>query len=186
MTTVGGQPIEKDRMYRVATKISDLTNGQSPPFTEYYTAHPEMLPPKGAYVNIHAEIMTYLARSIWRKMFSSITNKYEDVEERFQTLDLDSDGIVTVEEIQVALRDIVGLSVHSDELSLAKFVHSYADISGDGQLTMEDMIIFDEEIERSIRNERRSRFSFGKDVADWTMKLGGGENRRSTVSSKKQ
>jgi hypothetical protein len=57
VTHVGNQPIELDRIYRVATKISDLTNGQSPPWTKYYLEHPECLPPKGAYVNVshHAE-----------------------------------------------------------------------------------------------------------------------------------
>jgi hypothetical protein len=52
VTHVANQPIELDRIYRVDTKISDLTNGQSPPFTEYYLEHPEWLPPKGAYVNV--------------------------------------------------------------------------------------------------------------------------------------
>jgi 2',3'-cyclic-nucleotide 2'-phosphodiesterase (5'-nucleotidase family) len=52
VTHVANQPIELDRIYRVATKISDLTNGQSPPLTKYYLEHPEWLPPKGAYVNV--------------------------------------------------------------------------------------------------------------------------------------
>ena len=34
VTHVNGKPIEHDLTYRVATKISDLTNGQSPAWTE--------------------------------------------------------------------------------------------------------------------------------------------------------
>mgnify|MGYP003324290797 CR=1 FL=1 len=31
---VGGRPREKDEIYRIVTKVGDLTNGQSAPFTE--------------------------------------------------------------------------------------------------------------------------------------------------------
>ena len=33
ITMVGGRPLDPNRVYRVATKIKDLTNGQSPPLT---------------------------------------------------------------------------------------------------------------------------------------------------------
>jgi hypothetical protein len=65
VTHVAGEPIDLNRVYRVATKIGDLTNGQSPPWTEYFTAHPEVLPPKGAYVNIQSDLMSYFARTLW-------------------------------------------------------------------------------------------------------------------------
>jgi 2',3'-cyclic-nucleotide 2'-phosphodiesterase (5'-nucleotidase family) len=75
VTHVANQPIELDRIYRVATKISDLTNGQSPPLTEYYLEHPEWLPPKGAYLNVshrfeyeyeytHSDISCYALRYV--------------------------------------------------------------------------------------------------------------------------
>ena len=66
VTHVNGQPLDRDRIYRVATKIGDLTNGQSPPWTEYYKQNPDVLPPKGAYVNIHSELMSYFGRNLWR------------------------------------------------------------------------------------------------------------------------
>ena len=47
VTHVAGEPLDESKVYRVGTKISDLTNGQSPAWTEYYTNHPELLPPKG-------------------------------------------------------------------------------------------------------------------------------------------
>ena len=50
LTMCGGRPLEKDEVYRIVTKVGDLTNGQSAPFTEYFTAHPEKLPPKGNYL----------------------------------------------------------------------------------------------------------------------------------------
>jgi hypothetical protein len=46
VTHVSGEPLDLDKTYKVATKVSDLTNGQSPTLTEYYRAHPEALPPQ--------------------------------------------------------------------------------------------------------------------------------------------
>jgi len=161
ITKVRGEPINHKKVYRVATKISDLTNGQSPPWTEYYTQHPGLLPPKGAYVNIHAELMGYFARNLWRKIWDNLSNiignecaisEGEDVdgcnaEMRMKTLDRDEDGLVSVEEIQKALGDIVGLSIDNRELSLAQFVHSFADTDGSGEVTLNDLQLFCDEME---------------------------------------
>jgi len=163
VTHVGGKPLERDRLYRVATKVSDLTNGQSPPWTEYYSAHPHLLPPKGAYVNIHAELMSFFARNMWRKIWEAIAphpsmeNKMEacdgdeDPEEcnpwaRLERLDHDRTGEITVEEIHAALGDVIGLSVDENELSLAQFVHSFADADGDGRVTLKDFETFCDEM----------------------------------------
>lgn len=162
VTHVNGQPIDMDRMYRVATKISDLTNGQSRPLTDYYTAHPEVYPPKGAYVNIHAELMSYFARNLWRKIWEAISPTITglcspteecDPEGRLATLDLDEDGVISIDEIHAALRDVVGLSVDERERSLAQFVHSFADTDGDGKVTVEDFEIFCDEMPQVYKTD---------------------------------
>jgi len=185
ITHVAGKEIEPDRIYSVATKVSDLTNGQSPPWTEYYEAHPEHLPPKGAYANIHAELMSFFARNMWRKIWEAIgpeaTTKngsviysndptelctYDcDPSERLERLDLDQDGIVTVDEIHNALRDVVGLSVDPTEKSLAEFVHSFADTTGDGVVTLEDFETFCEEMP-AFYESQKWRLAFPKVAAD--------------------
>jgi hypothetical protein len=158
VTQVRGKPIDHQKIYRVATKIPDLTNGQSPPWTEYYTQHPMLLPPKGAYVNIQAELMAYFAKNLWRKIWDDLSKtigsecdvdaEMEDcnAEMRMKTLDKDMDGLVSVEEIQAALADIVGLSVDDRELSLAQFVHSFADTTGSGEVTLDDLLAFCDEM----------------------------------------
>jgi len=158
ITHVGGTEIEPDRIYRVATKISDLTNGQSKPWTEYYKEHPECLPPKGAYVNLYSELMAFFAKNMWRKIWEAIgPNKTSgpkidlghhscDPAGRLAKLDLDHDGIVSVDEIHVALRDVLGLSVDPTEKSLAEYVHSFADTTGDGVVNMSDFEVFCEEM----------------------------------------
>lgn len=86
VTHVNGLAIEHDLTYRVATKISDLTNGQSQPWTDFYTENPEALPTKGAYVNIYAELMAFFAGNLWRKIWEAITPQVV-AEERGQLLE---------------------------------------------------------------------------------------------------
>jgi hypothetical protein len=149
---VAGTPIDPDRVYRVATKISDLTNGQSPSWTEYYSEKKNLLPPVGSYVNIHAELMGYFARKLWRELWVAIAEQLRgeecsiddqcSAEDRLEVLDLNGNGVVTVNEIQVALRDLLGLNVDDNEMALAKFVHSFADSTGDGRITKKDFEVF--------------------------------------------
>ena len=154
VTHVAGEPIDPDRIYRVATKVGDLTNGQSPPWTDYYKEYPEVLPPKGAYINLQSELMSYFARNLWRKIWEAMTEEIGDEcaledcasEVRLNMLDRSGDGTVTVEEIQKALRDYLGVSVDDRELTLAEFVHSFADTNGDGTVTKRDMDVFCQEL----------------------------------------
>lgn len=168
VTDVRGRPIEMDHVYRVATKISDLTNGQCPSWTIYYKERPELLPPKGAYVNIHAELMQFFASSLWRRIWDGISisllkeecdPEEDQAERRLSYLDSDHTGVVSVEEIQLALSDLAGFSVDDRELSLAKFIHNYADTNGTGEVTLDDMRTFcDEMPEVYERDKWRSGF----------------------------
>ena len=176
VTEVAGYALDPNRMYRIATKIPDLTNGQSPTFTEYYTAHPESLPPQGSLINISVELMGYFSRNLWRRIWEAVEPTMlidHDIEytcehgnycqERLDELDRDQDGVVTVEDIHAALRDIVGLDVHNDEKTLAESVHTYADVNNDGKVTVEDFELFCKELP-SIYEKDRWRLAYAKDV----------------------
>ena len=178
VTHVDGKPIDHDRIYRVLTKIGDLTNGQSPPWTEYYTKHPELLPRKGAYVNIHAEIMAYFARNLWRKIWEALSielaencNFMDDCtndcnpEARLAALDADGDGFVSVEEMQKGFRDLLGYTVDDRETTLAQFVHSYADTTGDGKVTLQDFQRLCDEISALYESDQW-RLSFPRPEED--------------------
>jgi hypothetical protein len=155
VTHVSGKPLDSLATYRVATKISDLTNGQCPCWTEYFKAHPEKKPPKGQYINIQSELLAYFARNLWRKIWDAVTEKLEEeceleecnAQARFDVLDEDGDGVVTVDEIQTALRDMLGYSVDDREKSLAEFVHGYADTTGNGKITIKDLEVFCDEMD---------------------------------------
>jgi 2',3'-cyclic-nucleotide 2'-phosphodiesterase (5'-nucleotidase family) len=156
VTHVAGEPIDPDRIYRVATKVGDITNGQSPSWTDYYTTNSYLIPPEGAYVNIHAELMAHFARNLWRRLWLAISRELEDEkynldgdcipEDRLNILDSTGNGVITVDDIQVALRDLLGFSVDEDETALANFILSFADRSGDGRVTKKDFEIFCEEL----------------------------------------
>jgi len=175
VTHVAGTRIDRERIYRVATKVEDLTNGQSKTLTEFFSSHPQNLPPKGAYVNIHSELMGYFSRNLWRKIWEAVAPKMGSVEEcavdqdcsscnseaRFEALDLDHDGMISVDEIHNALRDIVGLSVDDSEKSLAKFIHSFADVTRNGKVTIKDFELFCAEIPQ-IYEADKWRLAFPK------------------------
>ena len=125
--------------------------------------------------------MGYFARNLWRKIWDdlsarlasecdaeSVANGGENgdamncfPEERLDTLDKDNDGKASIEEIQAALGDLVGLSIDNRELSLAKFVHDYADTNGTGEVTLEDMEIFCTEMQE-VHERDQWRLAFAK------------------------
>lgn len=164
IVSVANAPFDSDRIYQVATKISDLTNGQSPPLKEYFLMHPELLPLKGDYMNVQTELMGFFARNLFRKLWKATRkhlssadlvqleqearkNQPDGVAElegqlRMSVLDRDGDNILSIEDIHVGLRDNLGLSVYGDEMMLAKYIHRYADVNGDGIVTIDDFEIF--------------------------------------------
>lgn len=153
-------------------------------FVTVYTEHPEALPPKGAYVNVYAELMSFFSRNLWRKIWEAITpaamaadqgKELDDLdldlseldklcstddnclpEQRLSVLDYDKSGVVTVENIQTALSDILHLSVDDSgmETTLAEFVHSFADADSDGVVTLEDLKSFCDEIGEIYDNQK--------------------------------
>lgn len=164
VTHVAGELIDRNRIYRVATKIGDLTNGQSPPLKEYFTTNPDKLPPKGAYVNIHAEIFSYFARNLWRKIWDSVTaeigdetfkNIDDEVDRRFAILTHSSDANeLSVQDIQQALRTRLGYSVDDREATLAEYVYSFADTTGNGKVSKQDFQIFCQEMAEVYENDK--------------------------------
>ena len=75
----------------------------------------------GAYVNIHAELMAHFDRKLWHKLWISIKIIIKGectTEECMEVLDSAGKGGVTVEGIQVALRDLLSYLVDKEEMSL--------------------------------------------------------------------
>jgi len=114
--------------------------------------------------------MGYFSRNLWRKLWEKIgpvrakSEDNEDVlcdpfggcdpEGRLSRLDLDDDGIVSIDDIHHALRDVLGLSVDDSERSLAKFVLSFADTDGSGDVTLQDFELFCQEMENLYEEDK--------------------------------
>eukprot|EP00522_Entomoneis_paludosa_P003489 CAMPEP_0172467304 /NCGR_PEP_ID=MMETSP1065-20121228/58494_1 /TAXON_ID=265537 /ORGANISM="Amphiprora paludosa, Strain CCMP125" /LENGTH=294 /DNA_ID=CAMNT_0013224409 /DNA_START=73 /DNA_END=957 /DNA_ORIENTATION=+ len=181
VTHVAGKPLEANRIYRVATKVSDLTNGQCPQWTKYYTHFPQVLPPKGAYFNIQSELMSYFAQTLWRRLWDHMTDELsetlEDGEdilcpidscpvERLDMLDNAGAGSLTVEDIQQALRDRLGLSVDDRETTLAEMVHDFADMTGNGEVTLDDFEYYCDEMSDSLLRGWINSYDVANDAFD--------------------
>jgi hypothetical protein len=113
--------------------------------------------------------MGYFARNLWRRLWDAISQELSetcDLSEdcnpkgRLAALDISGTGFVTVEEIQMALRDYLGFSVDDREMSLAEFVHSFADTTGDGQVALRDFELFCEEMKEDYENDEKWRPSY--------------------------
>jgi hypothetical protein len=61
---------------------------------------------------------------------------------RLSVLDRNGDGTLSVEDIHIGLRDYLGLSVHGEEMTLATYIHKYADVIGTGVVTVDDFEMF--------------------------------------------
>ncbi|CAE7254447.1 unnamed protein product [Symbiodinium natans] len=138
---VAGRAVDPSRTYRVATKIVDLTNGQSPPLTAYYSDRPELLPEKeDVLLNIHHLLMVDFARVIWRRIWEMADTSRDGCldQDDFQNIDLNNDGLIGRQEIFENIRKL-GLKVDDGEMSLAECIFEILDVSRDGKVTVSDL-----------------------------------------------
>jgi hypothetical protein len=113
--------------------------------------------------------MGYFARNLWRRLWYAISQELSetcDLSEdcnpkgRLAALDISGTGFVAVEEIQMALHDYLGFSVDDREISLAEFVHSFADTTCDGKVALRDFELFCEEMREDYENDEKWRPSY--------------------------
>jgi hypothetical protein len=98
--------------------------------------------------------MEYLARNLWRKLWHAISQEISNAhdmdetnpEDYLQLLDRTGTGNITMDEIQLALRNHLGVSIDRREQTFAQFIHDYADTTGIGKITLVDLQHFVEEL----------------------------------------
>lgn len=104
--------------------------------------------------------MAFFARGMFRKLWEATGELIPDPEVvaeeasqppnmeriegelRLSVLDRDGDGFVTVDDIHAGLRDFLGLSVDDNYKDLAEYVFAFADVTGNGMVTLEDFEVF--------------------------------------------
>ena len=70
-------------------------------------------------------------------------------------MDTTGKGVVTVEDIHRLLKDKLSLSVDEREMTLAQYVHSFADTNGDGTVTKTDFELFIRDMEQNYDEEEK-------------------------------
>ena len=118
--------------------------------------------------------MGFFARNLFRKLWDATGERIPDPEEeleemshpappleeiesrwRISILDRNNDGVVSVDDIHCGPRDFLGLSVDSEEKTLAEYIHSYADVAGNGMVTVDDFEYFCTGLPREITPIRK-------------------------------
>jgi len=135
---VSHSPLEPNRMYRVATKIPDLTNGQSPPLKKYFSARMHELPSEEVLFNIHVVLMSHFARTAWRRIWRMGDTTGDGKINELEAIDLDCDGKITLDDIKRCVQKL-GMQTHEDADTLAEYIFKYADHDGDGRIGSKDL-----------------------------------------------
>jgi hypothetical protein len=129
---------------------------------------------------IHAELMGYFARNLWRRLWDAVSRELSETcdlsedcnpEGRLAALDTSGTGTVSVEEIQIALHDYLGYSVDDREMSLAEFVHSFADTTGSGEVALRDFELFCDEMKEDYENDEKWHPSYTNPTIRTTVRV---------------
>ena len=184
-----GKPKKMHRVTRSTTRRTQyvthtLMSFSSPPLTKYYKENSHLLPSKGQYINIHSNLMGFFARGMFRKLWEATGELIPDPELvaedathpvnmeriegrlRLSVLDRDNDGYLTVDDIHYGLRDFLGLSVDDNYKSLAEQVHSCADVTGTGRVTVEDFELFLLDMPREMKFQPKWQKAFPDPLPD--------------------
>lgn len=93
-------------------------------------------------------MMSFFARGMFQQLWQA-TDKLatgatvtgdsrQEAQLRLSVLDRDHDGQVSVDDFHIVLQNLLHVSVHKGDKKLAQKVHAFADITGDGLVTVED------------------------------------------------
>lgn len=92
VTTIGGQPLEPDRQYRIATVLGLLGGMNSiEPLVQYALQHPDKVPPHDSGREIKIILVEAFAIELWQQLGS------------FEDIDADKDGVITKGELKAAI-----------------------------------------------------------------------------------
>ena len=143
ITSIGGAPFDKDKIYRVGS-FSDFKadHGNQPTFDRYFTLNPESLPDWDAGIGCDVLLLKLFSNDIWKRLWNILDADKDGVvtAEEMKALDLDGDGNLSKEELRSAMVKILGMSAYEGQDILLDYVLAAGgDADNDGTLTMAEI-----------------------------------------------
>lgn len=143
VVTIGDEPIELDRMYKVGTVCDFWRAKDSPQIGQWFIENPDCKPEKDSGMPAHALLMQYWADLVWETIFQKLQQD-EDTgslsHEELGAVDQDNDGHLNRVELQAALKKYCGFKVHEGEYSFVDaLLVAAGDYDGTGQVSVQAM-----------------------------------------------
>ena len=137
VTHIRGEPIDEERIYRVASFKSLERESDGEIIAGELKAHPERMPGEDDGVQCHALLVGHWARRLWERIYALADADGDGrlSAEEFATLDLDGSGRINRKELKHAIAR-AGYETFSGEYTLVEAVLEAAgDLDGDGKLS---------------------------------------------------
>eukprot|EP00746_Dinoflagellata_sp_MGD_P023878 gnl/MRDRNA2_/MRDRNA2_156003_c0_seq1.p1 gnl/MRDRNA2_/MRDRNA2_156003_c0~~gnl/MRDRNA2_/MRDRNA2_156003_c0_seq1.p1 ORF type:complete len:491 (+),score=96.46 gnl/MRDRNA2_/MRDRNA2_156003_c0_seq1:203-1474(+) len=142
VVTIGDEPIELDRMYKVGTICDFWRASDSPSIGAWFIENPNCKPDKDSGMPAHALLMQYWADLVWETIFQRIKDDEDEnlTMEHLERFGFHADGHLDRGGLQKALKTLCGFEVHDGEYSFVDaLLVAGGDIDGDGRLSIEEI-----------------------------------------------
>lgn len=142
VTTVAGEDLDENRLYRVGTVVDLFRARDGSSFGHYFEEHPEHKPDDDSGVNMHALLLGYFADQAWQKVLDALDADHSGSisAQELKAVDTNGDGFVDKGELVEALVKLGGFKATHDELSFIDQVLAVAgDVDRDGRLSLNEI-----------------------------------------------
>ena len=142
VVSIGGKPLNHDRLYRVGSFIDFDTEYGTPSIHEYFKGHKEGLPDPDAGIGCHALLLKLFSNDIWWRLWKLLDADGDGkiTTEELKVLDMDGDGKLSKAELRTAIERVIGLSTFEGQDDLLDFVlEAGGDANKDGNITIDEM-----------------------------------------------
>lgn len=179
IATIGGEPIDEKRVYRVGSTSDFTRKSDGKTIGEYFEAHPELVPEHDTGFPPHALLMKFWAEKMWERIFASLDKDQNDElsADELRALDKDGDGGLSRDELLEALK-AQGFTVHGGETSFVDvLLQAAGDRNNDGIISLEE-INRERSLKKELADQLSRRSDNGVEATPTTTEMLRGEQER--------